>query len=165
MSVPVLSFFTGGGFFDLGFKLAGFRICWTNELCPSFVTLYEHGMTSWCTHTGTKAKTQITKVGSICDLLPRLVLKDAFAGPPPGEFGVIGGPPCPDFSNGGTHAGGNGSNGTLTSVFVDMICGLSPSFFVIENVAGLYRFHKHPHSSTGRFPSFASTATRLITRF
>jgi DNA (cytosine-5)-methyltransferase 1 len=56
---------------------------------------------------------------------------------------VIGGPPCPDFSNGGTHAGGNGSNGMLTTVFVDMLCDLKPSFFVIENVPGLYFFHKH----------------------
>ena len=31
----------------------------------------------------------------------------------------------------------------LTSVFTDMICSLHPTFFVIENVAGLYRFRKH----------------------
>ena len=143
MAIPVLSFFTGGGFFDLGFKQAGFRICWTNELCPSFIRLYEHGMSSWCTLTGNKTETRITNTESICDLWPRLVLEEAFGGRPSGEFGVIGGPPCPDFSNGGTHAGGNGSNGTLTSEFVDMICGLLPSFFIIENVAGLYRFRKH----------------------
>ncbi len=58
-------------------------------------------------------------------------------------FGVIGGPPCPDFSNGGTHAGGNGSNGRLTGVYTDMLCELRPTFFVIENVSGLYRFKKH----------------------
>jgi DNA (cytosine-5)-methyltransferase 1 len=86
---------------------------------------------------------KISNTSSVCDLTARLVLKEAFSGPRPSTFGVIGGPPCPDFSNGGTHAGGNGSNGKLTTVFVDMLCGLKPSFFVIENVPGLYRFHKH----------------------
>jgi DNA (cytosine-5)-methyltransferase 1 len=144
MAIPILSFFTGGGFFDLGFKQAGFRICWTNELCPAFVAFYEHGMSSWLSSlNGKPTKAQIANASSICDLSARLVLKEAFSGQRPSEFGVIGGPPCPDFSNGGTHAGGSGSNGTLTTVFVDMICGLSPSFFVVENVAGLYRFHKH----------------------
>jgi len=144
MAIQVLSFFTGGGFFDLGFKQAGFRTCWTNELNPAFVTLYEHGMSSWLSSfIGNTTEARIENVGSICNLSARQVLREAFDGPRPDEFGVIGGPPCPDFSNGGTHAGGNGSNGKLTSVFVDMICSLLPSFFVIENVAGLYRFHKH----------------------
>jgi DNA (cytosine-5)-methyltransferase 1 len=144
MAIPILSFFTGGGFFDLGFEQAGFRVSWTNELCPAFVALYEHGMSSWLSSLkGKPTKALIANAGSICDLSARLVLEEAFYGKRPTDFGVIGGPPCPDFSNGGTHAGGNGSNGMLTSVFADMICGLSPSFFVIENVAGLYRFHKH----------------------
>jgi site-specific DNA-cytosine methylase len=144
MAIPVLSFFTGGGFLDLGFKQAGFPIPWTNENCAAFITLYEHGMSSWLSSINGKTVTaRIANAESICDLSARSVLKEAFEGSRPSEFGVIGGPPCPDFSNGGTHAGGNGSNGQLTSVFVDMICQLRPSFFVIENVAGLYRCHKH----------------------
>src|SRR4029078_12557376 len=86
---------------------------------------------------------KISNTGSVCDLSPKKVLNDAFSGPRPSTFGVIGGPPCPDFSNGGTHAGGNGTNGMLTTVFVDMLCSLNPSFFVIENVPGLYYFYKH----------------------
>lgn len=144
MAIQVLSFFTGGGFFDLGFKQAGFGICWTNEFYAPFVTLYEHGMSSWLSSLrANTAKARVANTGSICDLSPKHVLEEAFDGPRPSAFGVIGGPPCPDFSNGGNHAGGKGSNGMLTSVFVDMIGNLLPSFFVIENVAGLYRFHKH----------------------
>ena len=30
-TIPVLSFFTGGGLFDLGLEQAGFKACWTNE--------------------------------------------------------------------------------------------------------------------------------------
>lgn len=145
MAIPVLSFFTGGGFFDLGFKQAGFSIAWTNENNPAFIAGYEHGMSSWLSSVNKsgRAKASIANTGSICDLSARRVLNEAFSGPRPITFGVIGGPPCPDFSNGGTHAGGNGSNGKLTTVFVDMLCDLKPSFFVIENVPGLFRFHKH----------------------
>lgn len=144
MATSILSFFTGGGFFDLGFKQAGFPIDWTNENCPAFIKGYESGMSAWLSALRRRTvKARIANSGSVCDLSARSVLKEAFGGGPPTDFGVIGGPPCPDFSNGGVHAGGNGSNGKLTSVFVDMICNLRPSFFVIENVAGLYRFHKH----------------------
>lgn len=145
MTVPILSFFTGGGFFDLGFKQAGFSICWTNENNPPFIEGYSHGMSSWLASLG-KAKdkaAEISNTGDVCGLKPKLIISEAFSGLRPGTYGVIGGPPCPDFSNGGTHAGGNGTNGKLTTVFVDMLCGLKPSFFVMENVPGLYRFHKH----------------------
>jgi DNA (cytosine-5)-methyltransferase 1 len=144
MAIPLLSFFTGGGFFDLGFKQAGFPVCWTNENFPAFISGYEHGMSTWLSSLGERAKVAtIANTESICDLTARAVLAEAFAGPCPALFGVIGGPPCPDFSNGGTHAGGNGSRGMLTSVFTDMICDLQPIVFVIENVSGLYRFRKH----------------------
>ena len=42
MAIPILSFFTGGGFLDLGFKQAAFSVCWTNENNPAFVSGYEH---------------------------------------------------------------------------------------------------------------------------
>jgi DNA (cytosine-5)-methyltransferase 1 len=145
MDIPILSFFTGGGLFDIGFKQAGFSVLWTNENCPAFISGYESGMSSWLASLNKRkaAVASISNSGDICDLTARKVMKQAFDGPRPGFFGVIGGPPCPDFSNGGTHAGGNGSNGILTSVFVDMLCDLKPSFFVIENVPGLFFFHKH----------------------
>src|SRR5262249_28908961 len=115
MAIPVISFFTGGGFFDLGFKQAGFSVCWTNENNPAFITGYECGMSSWSSSLNKKRRVtaEISNTNSICDLTSRKVLRQAFSGPRPSIFGVIGGPPCPDFSNGGTHAGGNGSNGML----------------------------------------------------
>ena len=132
-------------FFDLGFKQAGFSVCWTNENHPAFVSGYEHGMSSWLSSLNKKRRVnaKISNTSSVCDLSARQVLNEAFSGPRPSVFGVIGGPPCPDFSNGGTHAGGNGSNGMLTTIFVDMLCSLRPAFFVIENVPGLHYFHKH----------------------
>ena len=45
--IPVLSFFTGGGFMDMGFIQAGFNVVWTNEIEPAFAKFYEEGITSW----------------------------------------------------------------------------------------------------------------------
>lgn len=58
-------------------------------------------------------------------------------------FGVVGGPPCPDFSVGGKNRGHEGDRGKLTRVFIDRICELEPVFFLIENVKGLFRTQKH----------------------
>ena len=145
MTVPILSFFTGGGFFDLGFKQAGFSVCWTNENNPAFVEGYRHGMSSWLSSLGKAKETtaDISNTCNVCDLTARKVIREAFSALRPDTYGVIGGPPCPDFSSGGTHAGGNGINGHLTTVFVELLCDLKSSFFVIENVPGLYRFKKH----------------------
>ena len=140
-----MSFFTGGGFLDLGFTQAGFKVCWTNENNPAIIEGYEYGISSWLSSVTkrNRATVKISNTCDVCDLSPRKMLTEAFCGPKPHLFGLIGGPPCPDFSNGGTHAGGNGLNGQLTTVFTDIICGIRPSFFVIENVPGLIRFRKH----------------------
>ncbi len=145
MAIPIISFFTGGGFFDLGFKQAGFSIYWTNENNPAFIKGYQFGMSSWLSSLNNNRDVciEISNTDSVCNLSATNVLEEAFSGQRPVIFGVIGGPPCPDFSTGGTHAGGNGSNGKLTSVYVNMLCNLKPSFFVMENVPGLYRYHKH----------------------
>ncbi len=45
--IPVLSFFTGGGFMDMGFIQAGFNVVWKNEIEPAFAKFYEEGITSW----------------------------------------------------------------------------------------------------------------------
>jgi DNA (cytosine-5)-methyltransferase 1 len=60
-----------------------------------------------------------------------------------GDFGIVGGPPCPDFSIGGKNRGGSGDRGQLTRVFIERICELEPRFFVIENVKGLLNTAKH----------------------
>ena len=47
MEFPLLSFFTGGGFLDLGFEQAGFKVVWTNENNAAFAEMYAHAMTAW----------------------------------------------------------------------------------------------------------------------
>ncbi|XYJ24294.1 DNA cytosine methyltransferase [Bacillus velezensis] len=58
-------------------------------------------------------------------------------------FGFIGGPPCPDFSVGGKNKGREGENGRLSGTYIDLICLHKPSFFLFENVKGLWRTKRH----------------------
>jgi DNA (cytosine-5)-methyltransferase 1 len=37
MNMPILSYFFGGGFLDLGFEKAGFRTVWSNELLVEII--------------------------------------------------------------------------------------------------------------------------------
>src|SRR6266542_6161988 len=45
--IPILSFYSGGGFMDMGFEMAGFEIVWTNEFDKVFAKLHAAGITSW----------------------------------------------------------------------------------------------------------------------
>lgn len=142
--LPIISFFTGGGLLDLGLEQAGFQVVWTNEYDDSIADLYEAAMTQWRKATRRRPSSATVSCRKcITDLSSRSVVRRAFPDGRPQVFGVVGGPPCPDFSNGGTHAGHRGENGRLTKTFVEMICSINPTFFLIENVAGLYLFKKH----------------------
>ena len=142
--IPIISFFTGGGLLDLGLEQAGFTVVWTNENDCAIADLYEEAMTGWRQSQGRRPYiTEVSSRDCITQLSARSVLRRAFPFGRPEIFGVVGGPPCPDFSNGGTHAGHRGKNGKLTKTFVNLICELRPTFFVLENVAGLFVFRKH----------------------
>ena len=144
MPVPLLSFFTGGGFLDIGFEQAGFDIVWTNEIDPAFAEMHKHGMSAWRKAVnGTRKDSAISNRRSIADLRPDEVLEESFGGSKPTVFGIIGGPPCTDFSVGGKSGGSEGEHGRLTQVFVDLICSIRPGFFVMENVPGLSKIGKH----------------------
>ena len=43
-NIPVLSFFTGAGFLDIGFERAGFEIIWCNEYYRPFIQAFIHAM-------------------------------------------------------------------------------------------------------------------------
>jgi len=61
--------------------------------------------------------------------------------------GVLGGPPCQDFSNGGKNRGVDGERGKLVLDFMQKIEEIRPMFFVFENVKGLYSTKKHRESA------------------
>ncbi len=144
MPVPILSFFTGGGFLDIGFEQAGFEVAWTNEIDPAVAEMYHHGITAWRKSvSSSQIEAKISNIRSITDLQADEVRLEAFGESEPASFGIIGGPPCPDFSVGGRNGGSEGQHGKLTQVYVDLICRIKPDFFVMENVPGLFKTKKH----------------------
>lgn len=140
--IPVLSFFTGAGFLDLGLASAGFRSVWHNEYDSAFVEGFEYAMAKAPgTHLGSRI---VESRDSIIDTAPGTIARAAL-GTRRGQadFGMVGGPPCPDFSVGGKNRGEKGEQGRLTEVYIDRIAELKPAFFVLENVPGLVRTKKH----------------------
>lgn len=130
--IKVLSFFSGGGFLDMGFEKAGFDVIFSNEIDSDFAQFYKEGMSSW---SGKKRK--ITDIGSIDNIDSKNIVT------PNNElFGIIGGPPCQDFSIRGSKNGFDGIRGTLTYHFYEKIMDLHPDFFLMENVPGLVLLKK-----------------------
>jgi DNA (cytosine-5)-methyltransferase 1 len=139
IAVPVISLFSGAGFMDLGFEKVGFKTVYRNEFDPVFAAASNY---AW-DRLGNRAHVQVHQK-SIIDVGPKDLLRRAFGSAgAPSVFGIVGGPPCPDFSVGGKNRGGEGDRGKLTEVFVERILELSPSFFVLENVKGLISTRKH----------------------
>jgi DNA (cytosine-5)-methyltransferase 1 len=137
--IPILSFFSGGGFMDMGFEKAGFEIVWTNEVDLVFAQLHANGITSWRKSLGNKNKAEIFNTKSIVDIKSEEIIEEAFPQGKPEHFGIIGGPPCQDFSMNGSLKGFKGERGKLTILFFDKILELKPTFFVMENVTGLIK--------------------------
>ncbi|MCI0561179.1 MAG: DNA cytosine methyltransferase [Nitrososphaera sp.] len=141
--IPLLSFFSGGGFLDLGFEEAGFDVVWSNEVQESFADMYRAGISSW-RQAAERESSNVPFVNqdSIEKLSKREIMSEAFGSVGPDFFGIIGGPPCQDYSISGKGLGSKGDNGKLTRFFVDSVCDLRPGFFLMENVPGLYN-RKH----------------------
>ena len=144
--IPILSFFTGGGFLDMGFERTGhFKVVWTNECDPTFGKFFEKGFTSWLkTEMNDNSGRQISNISMVQDLPASQILEEAFgATETPDFFGIIGGPPCQDFSAMGKKNGFDGDRGKLTKEFLYKIKEILPSFFIMENVSGLLHVKKN----------------------
>ncbi len=140
--IPMLSFFSGAGFLDIGFlRQNKFDFVWHNECHGPFADAYEYGVGKLGYNTSNNV---IQSRARIEHISPGDIIKKAFGnGCPPGLYGMVGGPPCPDFSRAGKNNGQKGENGKLTGKYVNMIIQLSPTFFLLENVPGLLETKKH----------------------
>lgn len=139
-NIPLLSFFSGAGFLDIGFLKEGFEIVWHNECHAPFIRAYESGVSALGYNSGSETIQSRVPVERV--RCPD-ILNAAFNGSAPDLFGVVGGPPCPDFSIAGKQNGRSGENGRLTETFVRRIISLRPAFFLLENVPGLIETGKH----------------------
>lgn len=134
--IPIISLFTGGGFMDMGFIKAGFEVVFANEYDKEFANLHDEGLSSW-THNHNEPFCPVTSTESLVDLSSESIMKTAFPNSTPKIWGIIGGPPCQDFTMRGKGEGFNGSRGKMTHIFLERIQQMKPSFFVMENVVGL----------------------------
>lgn len=115
--MDIISFFSGCGGLDLGFKKAGFNLIWANEYDKNIQPTHEANFQD--SHLEKKSILQLD--------LTHI----------PNSFGIIGGPPCQSFSFGGNQKGTSDPRGKLFLEYVKIIQNKKPTFFVIENVIGL----------------------------
>ena len=127
---------------DLGFEKAGFDIVWSNEIDSDFSEIYSQGLTAWAKSEGIEKKFKIFNQKSIENISSENIIKEAFNSNVPNIFGMIGGPPCQDFSLNGKRKGFEGERGKLTHIYINKILEISPSFFLMENVPGLVGLKK-----------------------
>jgi len=96
-------------------------------------------MTSWRKSRGNGFKAEIFNTKSHEEIKTSEILSESFPKGKPEIFGIIGGPPCQDFSVYGSNKGFTGKRGKQTTLFIKRILEIQPSFFVMENVPGLIR--------------------------
>lgn len=84
--IKIASFFTGGGFLDMGFEQAGFDVAFTNEFNDHISDMHDHAYTAWRRSLDPHApEAKISFRGSIEDVNVDDI----------GDVdGIIGGPPC-----------------------------------------------------------------------
>lgn len=114
----LISLFSGAGGLDLGFHKAGFKTVIANEfdpkICPTFRANFPH--------------TRLIE-GDI-----RKVNESVF---PKRVTGIIGGPPCQSWSEGGSLRGIDDARGQLFYEYIRILKATQPLFFVAENVSGM----------------------------
>ena len=114
----LISLFSGAGGLDLGFHKAGFHTIIANEydpkICPTFRANFP--------------ETRLIE-GDI-----RKVNENVF---PERITGIIGGPPCQSWSEGGSLRGIEDARGQLFYEYIRILKATQPLFFVAENVSGM----------------------------
>lgn len=113
----VVSLFAGCGGLDLGFEKAGFNVVWANEYDGAIHETYR------LNHPNTTLNTSDIRT---------LTGKDI-----PDCDGIIGGPPCQAWSEGGKQLGLDDPRGQLFLDYIRIVKEKKPKFFVIENVQGI----------------------------
>lgn len=114
--MQIISLFSGAGGLDLGFEKAGFEIVAANEFDKTIWATYQKN------HTAPLIK------GDICK-----VPLSAF----PACDGIIGGPPCQSWSEGGSLRGIDDPRGKLFYEYIRILKAKQPKFFLAENVKGM----------------------------
>lgn len=121
----IVSLFAGCGGLDWGFERAGFKIVWANEFDETIHETYR------LNHPNTILNTNDVRTLTGADI--------------PDCDGIIGGPPCQAWSEGGKRLGLEDPRGQLFLDYIRIVAEKKPKFFVIENVQGILE-EKHKES-------------------
>lgn len=123
----IIDLFCGAGGLGLGFSMAGYRVAVGVDSDPQACEAHQMNFPDDKTLRGDIFKIAKDPVRFLCSDF----------GMKAGEIeGVVGGPPCQGFSTIGERVASDERN-LLTSKFMDVVMGIRPKFFVMENVAGL----------------------------
>ncbi|MDR9401922.1 MAG: DNA cytosine methyltransferase [Halothece sp. Uz-M2-17] len=131
--MQVVSLFSGCGGLDLGFREAGFQVIWANE----------YDRTIWSTYQTNHHET----------ILDQRDIKEIGSQDIPDCVGIVGGPPCQSWSEGGKQRGINDDRGRLFLEYIRVLKDKQPDFFLAENVSGILH-QKHRDSFQKIFDSF-----------
>lgn len=116
--MKLISLFSGAGGLDLGFHKAGFQTVMANEfdkkICPTYRANFPD---------------VVLIEGDIRNIKPEQFDVEV--------EGIIGGPPCQSWSEGGALRGINDARGQLFYDYIRILKAKKPLFFVAENVSGM----------------------------
>ena len=115
--MKIVSLFSGCGGLDFGFEKAGYDVVWANEIDKSISSTYK------LNHKNTLLETRDIR---------KLLDSDI-----PNCDGIIGGPPCQSWSEGGKGRGIEDDRGKLFLDYIRIVNDKKPKFFLIENVKGI----------------------------
>jgi len=151
----ILSLFSGGGFLDIGFINQGFQVKEAVEIESYFIDAYNFGMDGYFKNSdnyfvqnGLVRHSQVSGPVDASDKKQQRRLKQEHFG----ITGIIGGPPCQDYSVGGSNGGIEGERGKLIYSYLKIVKQVKPDFLFFENVEGLYKTKRHRAS----FDAFVS---------
>jgi len=123
----LVSFFSGGGGFDLGFKEAGFNILFSSDIMLDAKKTHD---INWPDQKFLLENIENISMNLIKDLIGKNIVDI-----------VIGGPPCQGFSNMGAKHGADPRN-LLIDNYLKIISYINPKSVLIENVPGLKTKYK-----------------------
>ncbi len=138
--IKIVSLFSGCGGLDLGFEKAGFNVVWANEFDKGIWDTYRHN------HKTTVLDTRSVTVIDANEI--------------PDCDGIIGGPPCQSWSEGGAKRGLDDKRGQLFYDYIRLLKVKKPLFFLAENVSGMLLL-RHKEALDGIKQSFKDAGYTL----
>lgn len=112
----IIDLFCGCGGLSLGFQNAGFNVVAAYDVWQVALNIYNKNFTH---HAYFRDLSNVSDLSDLAEYAPNF---------------IIGGPPCQDYSTAG-HRDENRGRAALSVSFANIVAGLRPRFFLMENVA------------------------------